>query len=73
MLSCKAALTPMASSEKLCAHEGDKLDPDDVTRYRSILGSLQYLSHTWPDLTFSINKVRQYLNSRTTVHWSAVK
>jgi hypothetical protein len=73
MLSCKSAPTPMSSSQKLSAHQGEKLGPDDITKYRSIVGALQYLSHTRPELPFSINKVCQYLNMPTTVHWSAVK
>jgi histone deacetylase 1/2 len=53
--------------------EGDPLGPDDSTRYRSIVGALQYLTLTRPDIAFSVNKVCQYLHSPTTVHWTAVK
>jgi hypothetical protein len=57
MLDCKPVPTPMTSSEKLSARDGDPLAPDDVTKYRSVVGALQYLSHTRPDLSFAINKV----------------
>jgi hypothetical protein len=40
MLSCKSAPTPMSSSEKLSAHQGEKLGPDDITKYRSIAGRI---------------------------------
>jgi hypothetical protein len=73
MLSCKLVMTPLATSEKLSAHEGDPLGPEDVTKYRSIVGALQYLSHTRPNLSFAINKVCQYLHKPTTVHWTAAK
>jgi hypothetical protein len=73
MLSCKLAPTLLSSSEKLSAHQGQALSPDDMTKYRNIVGALQYLSHTQPDLSFVINKVCQYLNSPTTVHWTVVK
>jgi hypothetical protein len=49
------------------------LSPEDVTRYRSIVGALQYLTLTQPDISFSVNKVCQYLHSLTYVHWTAVK
>jgi histone deacetylase 1/2 len=73
MKDSKIAPTPLSSSEKLSAMEGDPLGPDDSTRYRSIVGALQYLTLTRPDIAFSVNKVCQYLHSPTTVHWTAVK
>jgi hypothetical protein len=73
MLSCKPVPTPMATSDKLFAHTGDKLGPDDTTKYRSIVGALQYLSLTRLDLAFAINKVCQFLHSPTTIHWTMVK
>jgi hypothetical protein len=73
MFHCKLVSTPMSSSEKLSMHTGDPLGPEDITKYRSIIGALQYLSHTHPDLAFSINKVCQYLHSSMNIHWTAVK
>jgi hypothetical protein len=73
MMHCNLVATPLLASEKLSAHVGDPLRPDDTTKYRSIVGGLPYLSHNRPDLAFSINKVCQYLNAPTTIHWSAVK
>jgi histone deacetylase 1/2 len=49
------------------------LGPDDCTQYRSIVGGLQYLTLTRPDLSYSVNKVCQFLHAPTTEHWSAVK
>jgi hypothetical protein len=73
MLLCKSTPTPLSTSNKLSAHGGDPLDLDVVTKYHSIVGALQYLAHTRPDLAFSINKVCQYLKSSTSIHWTAVK
>jgi hypothetical protein len=73
LLSCKPVPTPMATSSKLSAHDGDRLGPEDTKNYRSVVGALQYLSHTRPDLAFAINKVCQYIQAPTTVHWTAVK
>jgi histone deacetylase 1/2 len=73
MAKCKAVSTPLASSEKLSITDGDRLAPDDATRYKSVVGALQYLTLTRPDISFSVNKVCQFLHTPTTAHWSAVK
>ncbi|KAK1607568.1 hypothetical protein QYE76_031241 [Lolium multiflorum] len=73
MIDCKSAPTPMSPSEPLSLHEGTPLGPDDSSQYRSIVGALQYLTLTRPDLSFSVNKVCQYLHAPTTVHWTAAK
>jgi hypothetical protein len=73
MKHCKPISTPLSTSEKLSAHVGVALGPNDATRYRSIVGGLQYLTLTRPDLTFSVNKVCQYLHSPTMLHLVVVK
>ena len=73
MKDCKPAPTPLSSTEKLSAFDGELLEPEDSTRYRSVVGALQYLTLTRPDISFSVNKVCQYLHAPTTVHRSAVK
>jgi hypothetical protein len=73
MHNCKPVSTPLPTSTKLSQQEGDPLGPEDNIRYRSVIGALQYLSHTHPDLAFSINKVCQYLSAPTTVPWTTVK
>jgi hypothetical protein len=40
MLQCQPMSTPMTVSEKLNAHDGDLLSPEDATQYRSIVGGL---------------------------------
>ena len=73
MKNCKPAPTPLSSTEALSLHEGTLLGPDDATQYRSIVGALQYLTLTRPDLSFSVNKVCQYLHAPATLHWTAAK
>jgi hypothetical protein len=73
MLACKPVATPMSTSDKLSAHGGEPLGPNDITKYRSTVGALHYLSLMRLDLAFSINKVCQYLQPPTTVHWTAIK
>jgi histone deacetylase 1/2 len=69
----KSVSTPLSTVDKLSATEGEKLGPKDSTRYRSIVGDLQYLTLTRPDISFAVNKVCQFVHAPTTLHWSAVK
>jgi hypothetical protein len=73
MLSSKGVPTPMLPTEKLSLDGGEKLSPDDATRYRSVVGALQYLLLTRPDISFSVNRVCQFMSAPTNVHWGAVK
>jgi histone deacetylase 1/2 len=73
MLKCTPATTPMTVVDKLSANEGPLLSDDDATRYRSVVGGLQYLTLTRPDISFAVNKVCQYLHAPPCSQWSTVK
>jgi histone deacetylase 1/2 len=38
-----------------------------------MVGTLQYLILTRPDLSYAVNKLCQYLHAPTTLHWTAAK
>ena len=61
--SRKQAIVSPSSTEKLSAFDGELPKPEDSTRYRSVVGALQYLTLTRPDIYFSVNKVCQYLHA----------
>jgi hypothetical protein len=71
MGECKAVTTPLSTSEKLSISEGDLLSDSDATKYRSMVGALQYVTITRPDISFSVNKVCQFLHAP--MHLTAVK
>ncbi|XP_071685375.1 uncharacterized protein [Lolium perenne] len=51
MVNCTGMPTQLSSSEKITAYQGDLLGPEDSTKYRSMVGALQYLTLTsWPDI-----------------------
>ena len=50
MKGCKPSSTPISTSEKLSLHDGEVLGAEDSTKYISILGALQYLILTRPDI-----------------------
>lgn len=73
MIDCKPVNTPLSTIEKISLHEGDLFGSNDATQYRSIVGALQYLTLTRPDISFSVNMVCQFLHTPTAVYWAAVK
>ena len=73
MKDCKPVPTPLSISEKLSLTEGEPLGYEDSTRYRSIVGALQYVTLTRPDIAFSVNKICQILRSPTSAHGTAVQ
>jgi hypothetical protein len=73
MMMCKPANAPLSIGDKLALHIGSPLGPNDATRYRSIVGALQYLTLTRPDIAFVVNKVCQFLHYPIDAHWAAVK
>jgi hypothetical protein len=54
--------TPMVPAEKVTSTDGDRLSPDDATRYQSVVGGLQYLSLTHPNISLCVNRVCQYMS-----------
>jgi hypothetical protein len=73
MVACKPVNTPLSTSEKLSAHKGTLIGHVDSTSYRNLVGGLQYLTLTRPDIAFSVNKVCKYLHAPMTLHLVAVK
>ncbi|KAF5475573.1 hypothetical protein F2P56_007367 [Juglans regia] len=71
MQNAKPVSTPMSVTTKLSAFDSSSFE--DPLTYRSVVGSLQYLSFTRPDISFAVNKVCQYMHNPTNSHWQAVK
>ncbi|RVW92226.1 Retrovirus-related Pol polyprotein from transposon RE1 [Vitis vinifera] len=71
MTEAKPAPTPLATSPILTLQSGTPLS--DPTEYRIVVGSLQYLSLTRPDIAYTVNKLSQFMHQPTSDHWNAVK
>ncbi|KAL9300604.1 putative RNA-directed DNA polymerase [Arabidopsis thaliana] len=71
MLHAKPIATPMATTPKLTLNSGTKLP--DATEYRRVVGSLQYLAFTRPDISYAVNRLSQFMHTPSTDHWQAVK
>ena len=66
MMGCKPVETPMYSAVKL-GIKGDSA-PVDKGRHQRLVGKLIYLSHTRPDIGFSVSVVSQFMKSPTEEH-----
>jgi hypothetical protein len=73
MVKCKPVRTPLVTSEKLSANGGTSLSDEGATRYRSLVGGLQYLTLTWSVVSFAVNKACQFLHSPMDLHMAALK
>jgi histone deacetylase 1/2 len=71
MANANGMASPMASSTKLSKYGSNHVA--DPTFFRSIVGGLQYITVTRPEISYSVNKVCQFLSSPLEDHWKAVK
>ncbi|RVW79609.1 Retrovirus-related Pol polyprotein from transposon TNT 1-94 [Vitis vinifera] len=70
MLDCKPIDTPMDPNVKLVPGQGEPLG--DPGRYRRLVGKLNYLTITRPDISFPVSVVSQFLQSPCDSHWDVV-
>ncbi|XP_019051493.1 PREDICTED: uncharacterized protein LOC109113961 [Nelumbo nucifera] len=61
----------MAANSKHSKVSGTSLK--DPTEYRSVVGALQYVTITRPDIAYAVNRVCQFLHTPTIDHWAAIK
>ncbi|KAK2986043.1 hypothetical protein RJ640_000293 [Escallonia rubra] len=67
----KPVLTPVSSTSK--TSKLGSVPFSDPTKYCSVVGALQYLTITRPDIAFAVNRACQYMHSPSEEHWVAVK
>lgn len=71
MSGAKDVSTPLSTSTSLKLVDGTATF--DSTEFRRVIGSLQYLSLTRPDISFAVNKLSQFMHKPTHLHWTAAK
>lgn len=71
MANAKPVSTPMLHHPPLTLTSGTPLE--NLTEYRAIVGSLQYLSLTRLDISFAVNRLSQFMQCPTSDHWLALK
>nr|GEX45413.1 hypothetical protein [Tanacetum cinerariifolium] len=63
VLRCKPVSTPLEPNSVL-SYTSTKTDPllDNITGYQKLLGKLIYLTHTRPDIAYSVHYLAQYIH-----------
>ena len=70
-LACKSANTPMEANLRLSLEEGELID--NPSSYRRMIGKLLYLTITRPYISFSVNRLSQFLANPRAPHLKAAQ
>jgi hypothetical protein len=71
MAECKSAKFPFLSGVKLTEWGSSPLV--DSSLYRQLVGSLLYLTHSRPDLSYAVGAVARHMQEPHEIHWKAAK
>ncbi|XP_028196700.1 uncharacterized protein LOC114381653 [Glycine soja] len=71
MQDCKPLATPMAMNEKLSKDDGQ--NKVDEIIYRSLVGSLIYLTNLRPDIIHAVSIVSRFMSNPSKAHFVAAK
>ena len=71
LTECNATTTPVETREKFTNGEGGTRV--NSIEYRRLIGSLRYLTHTRPDLLFSMGILSRYMENQNQEHYNGVK
>ena len=67
LLGARPVETPMDPNVKLCVDQGELLHNPD--QYRRLVGKLNYLTITRPDISFAVSLVSQFMSTPRYPHW----
>nr|GEV77970.1 ribonuclease H-like domain-containing protein [Tanacetum cinerariifolium] len=70
MVNCNPSRTPIDTESKL-GSDGDPVS--DLTLYRSLAGSLQYLTFTRPDISYAVQQVCLYMHDHRKPQFASLK
>ena len=68
---CNSVITPLESRVKFLSEEGKSTV--NSTTYRSLIGSLRYVTHTRPDILFAVGILSRHMENPNQEHYSGVK
>ncbi|KAL6182226.1 hypothetical protein ACLB2K_043649 [Fragaria x ananassa] len=71
MNGCKAVATPLITNEKFRKEDGSP--KANASSYRSLIGSLLYLTTTRPDIMYATSLLSRFMHSPSRIHYGAAK
>lgn len=71
MDTCKLVPTSIVPGLKLS--KNDNSPKVDSTMFKRLVGSLMYLTSTWPDLQYSMSLISRFMEEPRETHWQAGK
>jgi len=71
MMDCRSVAIPLAANEKFRKDDGEKKANSSL--YRSLIGSLLYLTSTRPDIMFAASLLSRFMQEPSQVHFGAAK
>ncbi|XP_071728797.1 uncharacterized mitochondrial protein AtMg00810-like [Rutidosis leptorrhynchoides] len=71
MDGAKEVTTPMNTSTSIPPVEATS--STNSTAFRRVVGKLQYLAMTQPDIAYATNKLSQFMHNPSDDHWNAIK
>jgi len=71
MQDCNPVATPMGQNLKLTSTEGSMFE--DPTKYMKLVGSLNFLTTTRPDIDFVVGILSRFMHKPCEGHWNATK
>jgi len=71
MENCKLVSIPMVLGQKLIKEDG--APKTDGKAYRSLVGSLLYLTTTYPNIVFDVNYLPRFMQGPSQIHFMAAK
>lgn len=69
--NCNPCLTPVDTASKLPVGSGPPVS--DPTSYRSLVGPLQYLTFTRPDISYAVQQICLFMHDPRAPHLAALK
>lgn len=63
-------VTPLPINLKLSAQDSE--DYEDPSKYRCLVGKLNFLTHTRPDLAYTVQHLSQFLQAPKVTHFKAL-